>query len=127
MAADIQPAFIQAKGLHQRGIAPADGAHAARKSQVHPLVGGHQGQGGALLPGLPQHIAGLDAAGFGLLGFGQHNAVAQLGVAANHNRLAPQGGVKQHLHCGIKAVAVAVQNGTHLFIPFAQKENKCSL
>ena len=81
----IQPALIDGKGLHQVGIALIDIVDQAGIAVVFLVMGGEKDQARALFPGLPDGLGGFDAKGLGPFVFGQDDAVAAFGVAANRH------------------------------------------
>ena len=121
-ARNVQPAFVDAEGLHQIGILIVYCVDDFTIMQVFFAAGGQQYQVGAFAQGLPDGFGGGDAEDFGGLVFGQNDAVAGFGIAADGHGLVPQVGMVQQFHRGIKAVAVAVQHpavhGTALLCAF---------
>ena len=109
-AGDIQPAFVDAEGLHQIGVLPVDGVDPAGVVGVQAVVGRQQYQVGALLLGLPHRLRRLDAHPLGGLVLGQNDAVAGGGVAADGYRYVLQRRLVQQLHRREKAVQVAVED-----------------
>ena len=107
------------KRLNQVSIAAINGVDQLGIVVVFVVMSREKDQLGALFPGLPDCLGGLDLKLFGRLVFGQNDAVTAVGVAADSHRLVPEVGVVQKLHRGVKAVQVAVQNGpVHGIAPF---------
>ena len=109
-AGDIQPALVDAEGLHQIGVLLIDGVDPPGVLPVQAVVGRQQHQTGTLLFGLPDGLRRLDAQPLGRLVLGQNDAVAGGGVAADSGGDVPQIGMAQQLHRGKKAVQVTVQD-----------------
>ena len=109
-AGDIQPALVDAEGLHQVGVLPVDGVDPPGILAVKMVMGRQQNQGGALLLGLPDGLGGLDAVFLGVLVLGQDDAVAGGGIAADGHRQIQQLRMAQQLHRGEKAVQITVQD-----------------
>ena len=108
-AADVKPAFVDAKGLDQVGIAAVNGAHLPGEFHVFAVVRRHDCERWALLPRLPDGFAGRDAVLLGQLVFGQHDAVALRRVAADSYR--PQQRVEQTFHTGKIIIEIRMKNG----------------
>ena len=109
-AGDIQPALVNAEGLHQIGVLLIEAVDLPGEVPVPPVVGGEEDQAGTFALGLPDGLGGLDPEGLGRLVFGQDNAMAAVGVAAHRHRPVAQLGPVQQLHRGVKAVQIAVKN-----------------
>ena len=107
---DVQPALIDAEGLHQVGVLAVDAVDARARGAVSFVGGRQQHQLGALAPGLPDGLRRLDAQPLGGLVLGQNDTMAGGGVAADSGGDVPQIGVAQQLHRGKKAVQVTVQD-----------------
>ena len=109
-AGHIQPAFIDAEGLHQIGVVLVHPVDPPGKLPVHPVVGGKEHQVGALPFGLPNGLRRLDPELLGRLIFGQDDAMAALRVAAHRHGKMAQLRMVQQLHRGVKAIQIAVKN-----------------
>ena len=106
----VQPALVNAEGLHQVGVLVVDLVDLPGVLVVQAVVRRQEHQAGALLFGLPDSLRRLDAIFFRGLVFGQNDAVAGRGVPADRRGDLPQIRVAQQLHRGVKAVQVTVQN-----------------
>lgn len=126
-AGDVQPALIDAEGLHQVGILPVDGVDTAGVLGVQSVVGRQQDQVRTLLLGLPHRLRRLDAPALGGLVLGQDDAVAGGGIAADGHRHLPQCRLVQQLHRGEKAVEVAVENDPIRHTLASSEWNVCSI
>ena len=109
-AGDVQPALVDAEGLHQVGVLLVDLVDPAGEVPVLAVVGREKNQLGALFSGLPDGLGSLDSEGFGRLVLGQDDAVAALRVSAHRHRQVAQLRVVQQLHRGVEAVQIAVKN-----------------
>ena len=109
-AGDVQPALVDAKGLHQVGVLLVKGIYFTGKILVQPVVGGEEDQAGALFLGLPDGLRRLYLEDLGRLVFGQDDTVAAGRIAADGHRQVAQLWVGQQLHRGVKAVQIAVKN-----------------
>ena len=109
-AGDVQPALIDAERLHQIGVLTVDGVDPAGVVGVQAVVGRQQYQVGALLFSLPYCLRRLDAHLLGGFVFGQNDAVAGGGVAADGHRYILQRRFFQQLYRGEKAVQIAVED-----------------
>ena len=119
-AGNVQPALVDAKGLHQIGVPLIDGVDPLGPQPVLVVVGGEEDEIGAFPPGLPDGLRRLDLEFLGRLVLGQDDAVAALRVAAHRHRLVLQLRLVPQLHRGVKAVEVAVQDGpVHVSTPFS--------
>lgn len=119
-AGDVQPALVDTEGLHQVGVFLIDPVDPVGEVPVLAVVGGEEDQVGALPPGLPDGLGGLDLEGLGGLVLGQDDAVAALRIAAHRHRQMAQLWVVQQLHRGVKAVQIAVKNDpVHGRAPFS--------
>ena len=114
---DIQPAFVDAEGLHQIGVFPVDPVDTAGIVPVLVVVCGEEDQVGTFLPGLPDGFGGFDAKGLGRFVLGQDNAVAAFRVAADRHRKVAQLRVVQQLHRGVKTVQIAVEDDAVQSVP----------
>ena len=104
----VQPALINAEGLHQVGVALIDTVDQLGIVAVLVMVGGEEDQVGTLFPCLPDGFGGLDLEVLGGLVLGQDDAVAGGGVAADRHRFLPQLRMLQQLYRGEKAVQITV-------------------
>ena len=109
-AGDIQPAFINAKGLHLLGVTGVDGVDDLGPVGIFLMMGRHQHQIGALLFGLPDGLGGFHSKALCQLIFCQNDTMAALRVAADRHGNRLQFGALELLHRSIKAVAVTMQN-----------------
>ena len=134
-ARHVQPALVDAEGLHQIGVVLVHTVDLLGKLPVHAVVGGKEHQVGTLPLGLPDGLRRLDLKFFGRLVFGQDDAVAALRVAAHRHRQMAQLRVVQKLHRCVKAVQIAVKNdplharallSVSVYGAFAEKSNRCS-
>ena len=107
---DVQPALVDAEGLHQVGVLSIDLVDEPGELLVALAVGRQENQIRALLPRLPDGLRRLHAAALGRLVFSQDDALAAGGVAADRHRPLPQLRVGEKLHRGVKAVEIAVQD-----------------
>jgi len=107
-AGHIQPALVQAKGLHPVGVGDIEFPGGGGNLQVAVIMGRDHQQVRASLLGLPDGLARGDAVCLGLIALGQDDAVAGGRVAADGHRLAPESGVVQALHRCVKIVHVHV-------------------
>ena len=107
---DIQPALVDAEGLHQVGVLLIDGIDLLRDLPVQAVMWRQQHQSRALLPGLPDGLRRLDAELLGRLIFRQDDTVAGGGVPADSRGNVPQVRVAPQLHGGVKTVQIAVQD-----------------
>ena len=137
-ARNIQPAFVNAKGLHKVGILGVDGVDFLGVNMVEVVVGRKKHQIGALLFGLPDGFCRGYAALFGELVFGKDNAVAGGGVAADGHGNILQIGAGKKFYGGIETVEVTVKHdaihGKNSFPSFASvyhrqagKERACGI
>ena len=108
-AGDVQPALVHAEGLHQIGVVAVELVDLAGILPVQSVVGGEEHQPGGFLLGLPDGLRRLDAQLLGVFVFGQNDAVAGGGIAADGHRQVLKLRVAQQLHRGEKAVQIAVQ------------------
>ena len=106
----IQPALVDAEGLHQVCIPAVDLPGQAGVIPVLVMVGGQKQQGRALPPGLPNGLRRLYPLGLGRLVLGQDDPVAGRRVPADRHGLLPQLRVAQQLHRGIECVQITVKN-----------------
>ena len=109
-AGDIQPALVDAEGLHQVGVLLVDGVDLLGDLPVQGVMGRQQHQARALPPGLPDGLRRLDAVFLGGFIFCQDDAVAGGGVSTDRRGHAPQVRAAPQLHGGVKAVQIAVQD-----------------
>ena len=111
-ACHVQPALINAKGLHQISKPFIQGVDSLGHSPIFVMVGGQQHQVRAFLPGLPDGFRRLDPKSLGPLVFCQDNAVAALGIAAHRHRLILEFWVFEQFHRSVKAVTITVKDHT---------------
>ena len=109
-AGHVQPALVNAEGLHQIGEPVVYFVDAPGIFPVQLVVGRQQHQSRTLLPRLPDRLRRFDAPALGRFVLGQDDAVAGLGVAAHRHRHLPQRRFVQQLHRREKAVQVTVQD-----------------
>ena len=109
-AVDVQPALVQAEGLHLVGEAVVDFLGHAGILQVPLPVGRHQLQIWALALGLPDGLRCLDAHALCQHVFGQDDAVAALLVPGHSHGHVLVLRRKQCLHRGVEVVHVHVQD-----------------
>ena len=121
---DIQPAFVDAKRLHQIGVLGVDGVDQAGIFHIFATVSGGQHQPGAFALGLPDGLRRLDAILLRQLVFRQDHPMAALRIPAHRHGHIFQLRAQQALHRGIKGVAVTVQN--HPIHPATSDRNVCS-
>ena len=128
MTRHVQPRFVQSEGLDIVGVFGVDFAHHLRKAHVFWEIRRHDLQLRALLPCLPDGLAGGHAHPLGGHVFGQHDAVARVGIAADgHGKIAKRR-IVDAFDAGVKIVQVAVQNGSHDGFPlFFSFKNVCSI
>ena len=102
----VDPALVQPIGFHLIRILPVDLSceFGKAKIQIHP--GGYDDQPGAGLPRLPQRRTGLHARPLRYIVGRQYDPVALLGIPSDCQRSSVQFRMMQHLHAGIKTVAV---------------------
>ena len=105
-----QPVFIHAKGLNVIRIPGVNAPHQLRILQIQLVMRRHTDQPRTALPRLPIRRARFHAHALGRIRGRQHNAVPILRRAAHSNGLAAQIRIFVHLHAGIKAIQVAMQN-----------------
>ena len=111
-AGDVQPAFVDAEGLHQIGVLPVNGVDLAAVLPIQAVVGRKGDEMGRLLPCLPDGLRRLDAQLLGSLVFRQHDAVPGLRITAHRHRYVPQRRIAQQLHRCEEAIQVTVQDHT---------------
>ena len=109
-AVDVQPALVQAEGLHLVGEAVVDFLGHAGILQVPLPVGRHQLQTWALAHGLPDGLRRLDAHALCQHVFGQDDAVAALLVPGHSHGHVLVLRREQCLHRGVEVVHVHVQD-----------------
>ena len=127
---DVQPALIDAEGLHQVRVLLVDGVDLFGDLPVQFVVGWQQHQLRALFLGLPDGFRRLDAEFFRRFILGQDDAVAGRGIPAHRHGHVLQVWSAPQLHGGVKAVQIAVQDDAvhgpasfltsiiaHLFVP----------
>ena len=85
-AGDVQPALVDAEGLHQVGILAVDGVDLPAVLLIQPVMGRQGDEVGRLPLGLPDGLRRFHAQALGGLVLGQHDAVAGLRVAAHRHR-----------------------------------------
>ena len=107
---DVQPALVDAEGLHQIRVLVVDGVDLFGDLPVQIVVRRQQHQSRTLLLRLPDGLRRLDAVFLGRLVLGQDDAVAGGGVPADGHRHVPQVRPVPQLHGGVKAVEIAVEN-----------------
>ena len=107
---DVQPALVDAEGLHQVRILLVDGVDLFGDLPVQFVVGRQQHQLRALFFGLPDGLRRLHAEFFRRFVLGQDDAVAGGGIPADRHRHVPQVWAAPQLHGGVKAVQIAVQD-----------------
>ena len=109
---DVQPAFIDAEGLHQIRIALIDRVDPLGIYGILVTMRRGEHQVGAFAPRLPDGLRGLDAEPLGPLIFCQYDPVPVLGVPTDRHRHVPVRRMQQAFHRCVKCIAVTVQNHT---------------
>ena len=109
-AGKVQPALIDAEGLHEVRISGIDVVDGPGVEAVLVMVGRQEVEVRTFAPGLPDGLRRLNAAGLGRLVLRENDAVPGVGVAADGHRHRPELRTAQKLHRGEEAVEVAVQN-----------------
>lgn len=109
---DIQPAFVDAERFHKVSIATIDGVDLLGVCAVTLPMRRQKDETGTFPAGLPDGFRCDDAVSFGGLVFSQDNTVAGGGVAAYSHGFPAQLGILQQFHGGVKAIHIAVQNGS---------------
>ena len=109
-AGDVQPALVDAEGLHQIGILLIDGVDPPGVLPVQAVVGRQGNEVGRLLPGLPDGLRRFHAQLLGGLVLGQYDAVAGFRVAAHRHGNVPQRRIAQQLYRREKTVQITVQD-----------------
>ena len=109
-ASEVQPALVDAEGLHKVGVAGIDAVDGPGVEAVLVMVGRQEVEVRTFAPGLPDGLCRLNAAGLGRLVLRENDAVPGVGVAADGHRHRPELRTAQKLHRGEEAVEVAVQN-----------------
>ena len=107
----VQPAFVDAEGLHLLGIALIDGVDHLRPAGIVLVMRRHQHQLGAFCLGFADGLRCLHAEALGQLVFGKNDPVAAFGVAAHRHGDLFELRMLELLAGGVKAVAVAMQDG----------------
>ena len=108
----VQPALVDAEGLHQIGVLIVDSVDPPGVLPVEPVVGRQEDQLRAFLPGLPDGLRRPDAEALGGVVLRQDDAVTGRGVPADGHGELFQFRVVQQLHGGVEAVQVTVENDT---------------
>ena len=109
-AGNVQPAFVDAEGLHQISVLAVDGVDLLAVLPVQAVVGRQGNEVGRLLSGLPDGLRRFHTQLLGGLVFGQYDAVAGFRVAAHRHGNVPQRRIAQKLHRREKAVQIAMQD-----------------
>ena len=109
-AADVEPGLVEPERLDLVGVVAVDGAHLVRKMQVKLEIWPHNRQVRTFSPGLPERFPGDDAEGLGRIVLGQHDAVAQLRIAANNDRNPAECRVVQAFDRRIEIIQIGMQN-----------------
>ena len=105
-----QPVFIHAEGFNIIRIPGVNAPHQLRILQIQLIMRRHADQTRTALSRLPIRRARFHAHALSRIRGRQHNAVPILRRAAHGNGLAAQIRIFVHLHAGIKAIQVAMQN-----------------
>ena len=119
----VQPALIQAEGLHLVGVVLIDLPGIAADPDVLRHIRRQDHQIRTDLFGLPDGHAGFDPAWLCHIVGGEHDPVPLFLAAADSDRLSPQLRVALDLHGCVKSVDIAVQNIPHQFTP-PKKESR---
>ena len=107
---NVKPTFVQPEALHFGGKLCINIVNFAGICGIRSICRRYDDQIGTLLLCLPDRFSRLDAADFGGLTFGKHDAVPLFGIAAYGNGLPLQLGVQQRFDRSVKIVKITVQN-----------------
>ena len=109
-AGHVQPALIDAERLDKIGVLAVDGVDLARIAHVEVMVRAHEHEVRAFLLRLIDRLRRGDALPLGKLVFGEDDAVAFLGFAADRHRNVSQGGVQHCLDRRKKSIQIRMQH-----------------
>lgn len=109
----LYPVLVHAEGLDDFRVTLVDTPHDSRILQVQIVMRVYHDQAWARLLCLPVGHARLHSAALGGVAGCQHDAMSVLRRATNRYLLSFELGLLVHLHAGIKAVQVAVQDYAH--------------